>query len=315
MLFGRVDNSWTRWNGKIYVGCQGEVLYYESGEMLEQAAQRGCGRPVPGGVQGRVGWGPEQPGLVLNVEVGDPAWGGQVGSWWSLRSLPTQAILWFYDDDSLTEHHSNCKIFMFLSWFQGWSFAVNCLEICCLFNNCDCDTLVSLNVITKELHCVVLISYIFILLINDCSGLYCCRKQIHKQPWGSSCPRCVVDWGINSKQEQNQAESEWDTNTQKLLSCSHDKKCYNLEHLKNKPLDISLAQTPSQSSLSNNTKSDLIKDPAIPVSSFRQVSASISRSILTVKALCKLVFPLWYLSFLDNRRSLKVFIKICQSLT
>ena len=31
-------------------------------------AQRDCGRPIPGGVQGQVGWGPGQP--VLNVEVG-----------------------------------------------------------------------------------------------------------------------------------------------------------------------------------------------------------------------------------------------------
>ena len=28
---------------------------------------------IPGGVQGQVGWGPGQPGLVLNVEVGGPA--------------------------------------------------------------------------------------------------------------------------------------------------------------------------------------------------------------------------------------------------
>ena len=42
----------------------GEVLYCESGEVLERAAQRGCGCPVPGGVQGQVGWGPGQPGLV-----------------------------------------------------------------------------------------------------------------------------------------------------------------------------------------------------------------------------------------------------------
>ena len=40
------------------------------------AAQRGCGCPVPGGVQGQVGWG---PGLVLNVEVGGPACGRGVG--------------------------------------------------------------------------------------------------------------------------------------------------------------------------------------------------------------------------------------------
>jgi len=43
--------------------------------VLEQAAQRGCGCPIPGGVQGQVGWGPGQPGLV-NGEVGGPAWQG-----------------------------------------------------------------------------------------------------------------------------------------------------------------------------------------------------------------------------------------------
>ena len=41
--------------------------------MLEQAAQRGCGCPVPGGVQSQVGLGPGQPGLVLDMEVGGPA--------------------------------------------------------------------------------------------------------------------------------------------------------------------------------------------------------------------------------------------------
>jgi len=47
--------------------------------VLAQAAQRGCGCPVPGGVQGQVAWGPGQPGLVLNVEVGGPACGR--GGW------------------------------------------------------------------------------------------------------------------------------------------------------------------------------------------------------------------------------------------
>ena len=46
-------------------------------EVLEQAAQRGCGCPVPGGVQGQVGWGLGQPGLV-NGEVGGP---GRQGGW------------------------------------------------------------------------------------------------------------------------------------------------------------------------------------------------------------------------------------------
>jgi len=61
--------------------------------VLEQGAQRDCGCPIPGGVQGQVGWGPGQPGLVLNVEVGGPACGGGVGASRSLRSLPAQAIL------------------------------------------------------------------------------------------------------------------------------------------------------------------------------------------------------------------------------
>ena len=47
--------------------------------------QNGLGQPVrdskklpsiPGGVEGRVGWGPGQPDLVLNVEVGGLACGG-----------------------------------------------------------------------------------------------------------------------------------------------------------------------------------------------------------------------------------------------
>ena len=34
---------------------------------LAQAAQRSCGCPIPGGVQGQAGWGSEQPGLVGGV--------------------------------------------------------------------------------------------------------------------------------------------------------------------------------------------------------------------------------------------------------
>ena len=48
--------------------------------MLEQAAQRGCGCPVPGIVQGQVGWGPEQPGLVLNGEFDGPTCGRGIGA-------------------------------------------------------------------------------------------------------------------------------------------------------------------------------------------------------------------------------------------
>ena len=39
----------------------------QSGEVLEQAAQRSCGCSVLGGVQVQIGWGPGQPGQVLNV--------------------------------------------------------------------------------------------------------------------------------------------------------------------------------------------------------------------------------------------------------
>ena len=48
--------------------------------MLEQAAQRGCGCPVSGGVRGQVGWGPGQPGLVLDMEIGGPACSRGVGA-------------------------------------------------------------------------------------------------------------------------------------------------------------------------------------------------------------------------------------------
>ena len=67
---------------RFRLNVRGEVLYQESGEVLEQAAQRGCGCPVPGCVQGQVEWGPGQPGLV-NGEVGGPAWQGS----WSFMIL------------------------------------------------------------------------------------------------------------------------------------------------------------------------------------------------------------------------------------
>ena len=48
--------------------------------MLEQAAQSGCGCPIPGGVQDQVGWDPGQPDLVPYLEVGGPACVREVGS-------------------------------------------------------------------------------------------------------------------------------------------------------------------------------------------------------------------------------------------
>ena len=44
------------------MGCKKEILYYDSGEALEQVTQRSCGWSFPGNVQGQVGRGFEQPG-------------------------------------------------------------------------------------------------------------------------------------------------------------------------------------------------------------------------------------------------------------
>ena len=56
--------------------CKEEVLHCEGGEALEQVAQRSGGCPIPGSVQGQVGWGFEQPGLVEGV----PAHGRGLGT-------------------------------------------------------------------------------------------------------------------------------------------------------------------------------------------------------------------------------------------
>ena len=61
--------------GRFRLDVRGkEVLYYESGEVLEQLPREVVDAlSIPGGVQGQVGWGPGQPGLVLNAEIGSPA--------------------------------------------------------------------------------------------------------------------------------------------------------------------------------------------------------------------------------------------------
>ena len=46
------------------------------GDTLEQVFQRGCGCPIPGGIQGQAGYGSGQSGLV----VGDPA----LSTWFKL---------------------------------------------------------------------------------------------------------------------------------------------------------------------------------------------------------------------------------------
>jgi len=44
-----------------------EVFYKESGETLEHVAQKGGRWPIPGNIQGQVGWCLEQSDLVEEV--------------------------------------------------------------------------------------------------------------------------------------------------------------------------------------------------------------------------------------------------------
>jgi len=46
-----------------------EILHCEGGEAPAQVAQRSRGYPLPGSVQGQVGQGLEQPGLVEGVSA------------------------------------------------------------------------------------------------------------------------------------------------------------------------------------------------------------------------------------------------------
>jgi len=52
-----------------------EILYQESCEALEQVAQRSYGCPLPGSVQGQIGWSFEELDLVKDI----PAYGSGVG--------------------------------------------------------------------------------------------------------------------------------------------------------------------------------------------------------------------------------------------
>ena len=83
---------------------------------LTQVAQRSCGCPLPGSLQGQVGWGFEKPGLVEGV----PAHGRRLGTRWSIRSLPTQSILWFYDSPEKVQHKPTKFIKRVDCLIQGW---------------------------------------------------------------------------------------------------------------------------------------------------------------------------------------------------
>ena len=72
-------------------------LSYESDEVLEQPTRETVDAPsIPGGVQGQVGWGSGQPGLVWNVQVGGPACGGglELHDPWGPFQPNHSVILW-----------------------------------------------------------------------------------------------------------------------------------------------------------------------------------------------------------------------------
>jgi len=65
-----------------------KFFYNKGDETLEQIAQRSSGGPIPGNIQGQVGWRSEQPGLAEDI----PAHCRGVGLDGLSRSLPTQSI-------------------------------------------------------------------------------------------------------------------------------------------------------------------------------------------------------------------------------
>jgi len=68
-----------------------EILHHEGGETLAQVAQRSCGCPLPGSVQGQVGWSSEHPGLVEGVPAhGRGVWNQMI---FKVPSNPNHSVI------------------------------------------------------------------------------------------------------------------------------------------------------------------------------------------------------------------------------
>ena len=55
---------------KFRLDIRKKFFHTEGGDTLEQVAQRACGCPIPGGIQGQAGCGSGQPGLVVAHSMG-----------------------------------------------------------------------------------------------------------------------------------------------------------------------------------------------------------------------------------------------------
>jgi len=72
-FFSRACCNRTRGNGfkvkegRFRLAIKEKFFYDKGGETLAQVAQRGSGCPIPGNIQGQVGWGSEQPDLGEDV--------------------------------------------------------------------------------------------------------------------------------------------------------------------------------------------------------------------------------------------------------
>ena len=62
-------NSFKLKGGRFRLDVRRKHFCYEGGETLECIAQRGGRCPMPGNIQGQVGWGSEQPDLVEDVPI------------------------------------------------------------------------------------------------------------------------------------------------------------------------------------------------------------------------------------------------------